>query len=79
MWEHAYHLDYENRRAEYVDAWLNVVNWDVVEQRYLDAPVPEVADILVLEVTVCSAQRRFGEVTADEERQHSTELTALAG
>ena len=41
--------------------------------------MPEVADILVREVTVRSAQRRFGEVTPDEARRHSTELKALAG
>ena len=42
VWEHAYYLTYQNRRADYIDAWWSLLNWDELNRRYAAATADEV-------------------------------------
>ena len=37
VWEHAYYLDYQNRLGDYACAFWELINWDIIEKRYIDA------------------------------------------
>lgn len=79
VWEHAYYLTYENRRADYVEAFFSVIKWATVAERFAEAPRPDVSDILDRQVSISGAQKRYGDVTYDDAKQQAAELKALTG
>ena len=49
VWEHAYYLDYQNRRADYIDSYMKVINWTVVSKRYQSCVFSTFNDVINLE------------------------------
>ena len=79
LWEHAYYLQYENRRADYVEAWLESVDWTVAEARFDAVPRQDVSDVLERNVSIAGVERTFGSITVDDARTQAAELKALQG
>jgi len=49
VWEHAYYLDYQNRRADYIDSYMKVINWTVVSKRYQSCVFSDFNNVINLE------------------------------
>jgi len=37
VWEHAYYLKYQNKRADYIEAFFNIINWEKVNELYINS------------------------------------------
>lgn len=71
VWEHAYYIDYRNRRAEYIDRCWELINWDkVVKRMHSDLPsaVTDVETVMVTETTREGVTEAIAEAIIEDEK-----------
>ena len=71
VWEHAYYIDYRNRRAEYIDRCWELINWDkVVKRMHSDLPsaVTDVETVMVTETTREGVTEAIAEAIMEDEK-----------
>lgn len=71
VWEHAYYIDYRNRRAEYIDRCWELINWDkVVKRMHSDLPsaVTDVETVMVAETTRDGVTEAIAEAIMEDEK-----------
>ena len=78
VWEHAYYLKYQNRRAEYIQAFFEIVDWNEINRRYLAA----IREEQVVHECVRAAGRTLGpaeEINGEQRKRDSPNAGDAAG